>query len=165
MISLTMNRAAAFVVPISFSTSSIPSATCHSSAEISLNMMDVAVGTSLSDTVGTVLSSGNGFLVAETEAWVQPTITLLGPFLNFMSFAMLCRVVASWYPAETKLNEFPWLIVAWPSEPLLRLAKGKIPPAFGVDITPVFWLAIFTFLNEILLGQQGLLVMKVKYGI
>jgi YggT family protein len=76
----------------------------------------------------------------------------------------LCRVVASWYP-ETNLKELPWVIVAWPSEPLLRLVKGAIPPAFGVDITPVFWLAIFTFFNEILLGQQGLLVMKMKYGI
>jgi YggT family protein len=73
-------------------------------------------------------------------------------------------VVSSWYP-ETKLTEFPWVIVAWPSEPLLKLAKGSIPPAFGVDITPVFWLGIFTFINEILLGQQGLLVMKMKYGI
>ncbi|OEU15050.1 putative YGGT family protein [Fragilariopsis cylindrus CCMP1102] len=103
-------------------------------------------------------------LLAETEAWVKPVSTFLGPFLNFMSFAMLCRVVSSWYP-ETNLNSFPWVIVAWPSEPLLKLAKGKIPPAFGVDITPVFWLAIFTFINEILLGQQGLLVMKMKYGI
>jgi YggT family protein len=78
--------------------------------------------------------------------------------------SQLCRVVASWYP-ETNLNKFPWNVVAWPSEPLLRLVKGAIPPAFGVDITPVFWLAIFTFINEILLGQQGLLVMKMKYGI
>jgi YggT family protein len=81
-----------------------------------------------------------------------------------MLLVQLCRVVASWYP-ETNLNKFPWIIVAWPSEPLLRLVKGVIPPAFGVDITPVFWLAIFTFFNEILLGQQGLLVMKMKYGI
>jgi YggT family protein len=85
-------------------------------------------------------------------------------FVFTFLFSQLCRVVASWYP-ETNLNEFPWAIVAWPSEPLLRLVKGSIPPAFGVDITPVFWLAIFTFLNEILLGQQGLLVMKMKYGI
>ncbi len=76
----------------------------------------------------------------------------------------LCRVVSSWYP-ETDLNKLPWNIVAWPTEPLLRLVKGSIPPAFGVDITPVFWLAIFTFINEILLGPQGLLVMKMKYGI
>ena len=72
-------------------------------------------------------------------------------------------MVASWYP-ETDLNKLPWNLVAWPTEPLLRMVKGAIPPAFGVDITPVFWLAIFTFINEILLGPQGLLVMKMKYG-
>lgn len=130
----------------------------------SLSMMDPTIASSISDTVGVAMISGSGLLLAETEAWVKPTATVLGPFLNFMSFAMLCRVVSSWYP-ETNLKEFPWAIVAWPSEPLLRLAKGSIPPAFGVDITPVFWLGIFTFINEILLGQQGLLVMKMKYGI
>lgn len=110
-----------------------------------------------------LFQSNAGLLLAETEGWVQPTAFILGPFLNFLSFAMLCRVVASWYP-ETDLNKLPWNIVAWPTEPLLRLVKGSIPPAFGVDITPVFWLAIFTFINEILLGPQGLLVMKMKYG-
>jgi hypothetical protein len=29
-------------------------------------------------------------LLAQTEAWVQPTITVLDPFLNLMSFAMVC---------------------------------------------------------------------------
>ena len=29
-------------------------------------------------------------MLAETEAWVQPTALLLGPFLNFLSFAMVC---------------------------------------------------------------------------
>jgi len=72
--------------------------------------------------------------------------------------------VASWYP-DTDLNKLPWNLIAWPTEPLLKLVKGSIPPAFGVDITPVFWLGIFTFINEILLGPQGLLVMKMKYGI
>jgi len=43
--------------------------------------------------------------------------------------------------------------------------RGSIPPAFGVDITPIVWLGIFSFFNEILLGQQGLLTMKMKYGI
>lgn len=125
--------------------------------------MDVSAITEASHALSTAAAS-SGMLLAETEAWVQPTALVLGPFLNFLSFAMLCRVVASWYP-ETNLNKVPWVFVAWPTEPLLRLVKGVVPPAFGVDITPVFWLAIFTFLNEILLGQQGLLVMKMKYGI
>jgi YggT family protein len=100
-----------------------------------------------------------------TEAWVQPLILVLDPFLNFMSFAMLARVVLSWYP-EIKFKDAPWsAIVVIPTDSLLRLAKGFVPPAFGVDITPVFWLAIFTFIHEIFLGQQGLLTLKLKYGI
>jgi YggT family protein len=103
-------------------------------------------------------------MTAATEAWVQPTADFLGPFLNFLSFAMLARVVLSWYP-NTKVSDFPWIIVAVPTEPLLRAIKGLVPPAFGVDITPIVWLGFFTFVNEILLGQQGLLTMKLKYGI
>ena len=126
-------------------------------------MVDVSALSEVSNNIATAVASSD-LILAEKEPWVQPLAFVLGPFLNFLSFAMLCRVVASWYP-ETNLNEFPWNVVAWPTEPLLRVVKGSIPPAFGVDITPVFWLAIFTFINEILLGQQGLLVMKMKYGI
>jgi len=59
----------------------------------------------------------------------------------------------------------PYLLVAVPTQGLLRAVRDLIPPAFGVDITPIFWLAIFTFIHEILLGQQGLLTLKLKYGI
>ena len=59
----------------------------------------------------------------------------------------------------------PWILVAWPTESLLRSIRNVVPPAFGVDITPIVWLGIFTFVHEILLGQQGLLTMKIKYGI
>ena len=78
--------------------------------------------------------------------------------------AMLCRIVLSWYP-KANANEVPFNIIVWPTEPLLRLVRGSIPPAFGVDITPVVWLGLFSFMNEIFLGQQGLLTMKMKYGI
>lgn len=111
-----------------------------------------------------LLPDASLLLLAETEPWVQPSALILDPFLNLMSFAMLARVVLSWYP-EQRVNQFPWAIVVFPTEPLLRAVKGFVPPAFGVDITPVFWLAIFTFVHEILLGQQGLLTMKIKYGI
>jgi YggT family protein len=118
---------------------------------------------SISDNTNNVLTS---FVLAQTtEVWVQPTILILDPLLNFMSFAMLARVVLSWYP-EIKIKDVPWTaIVIFPTDPLLRLVKGVVPPAFGVDITPVFWLAIFTFIHEIFLGQQGLLTLKLKYGI
>lgn len=119
---------------------------------------------SVSDLILTHASTSSTLMLAETEAWVQPTITILGPILGLLSFAMLCRVVISWYPS-TNLNEFPWNVVAWPTEPFLKTTRNVVPPAFGVDITPFVWLGIFTFLNEIFLGQQGLLVLKIKYGI
>jgi YggT family protein len=81
-----------------------------------------------------------------------------------IDFLQLARVVLSWYP-KTDVKEAPWIFLVVPTQPLLNVAKGFVPPAFGVDITPVFWLAIFTFIHEILLGQQGLLTMKIKYGI
>mmetsp|Transcript_24561 Transcript_24561/g.55023 ORF Transcript_24561/g.55023 Transcript_24561/m.55023 type:complete len:174 (-) Transcript_24561:432-953(-) len=106
----------------------------------------------------------SSMMISETEAWVQPLSAVLGPFLNFFSFAMLCRIVLSWYPTANA-NEVPFNLIVWPTEPLLRLVRGSIPPAFGVDITPVVWLGLFSFMNEIFLGQQGLLTMKMKYGI
>ena len=165
---------------------------------------------------------------SQTEPWVQPLSNVLDPFLNFMSFAMLSRVVLSWYPeivasnvdttsgsnsdeniagtpapqqqqqqqppsspeeitktesseesdtvvpqlttattTKSEKTSLPiWItLIVIPTQPLLQAVKDIVPPAFGVDITPVFWLAIFTFIHEILLGQQGLLTMKIKYGI
>ncbi|KAL7486358.1 hypothetical protein ACHAW6_011954 [Cyclotella cf. meneghiniana] len=109
-------------------------------------------------------ATSSSVMLSETEAWVQPLSLVLGPVLSLLSLAMLCRIVLSWYPTAN-VNELPFNVVVWPTEPLLRLLRGSVPPAFGVDITPVVWLGIFTFLNEILLGQQGLLTMKIKYGI
>lgn len=103
-------------------------------------------------------------LLSETEAWVQPTAIFLEVFTNFLSLAMLIRVVLSWYPTMN-IKEFPWILVVVPTEPLLKAVRNSIPPAFGVDITPIVWLGFFTFVHEILLGQQGLLTMKIKYGI
>ncbi|KAL7560021.1 hypothetical protein ACA910_013512 [Epithemia clementina (nom. ined.)] len=127
-------------------------------------MTDVSLNAAITTVVTAASFVSSSIQLSETEAWVQPTIFIMDPVLNFFSFAMLARVVLSWYP-KIKLSEMPWAIVALPTEPFLRIVKGVVPPAFGVDITPVFWLAISTFLHEILLGQQGLLIMKIKYGI
>lgn len=113
---------------------------------------------------GASYASSNSLLLAETEPWVQPLANVLDPFLNLMSFAMLTRVVLSWYPTMN-VKELPWILVVLPTEPLLRAARGVVPPAFGVDITPIVWLGVFTFIHEILLGQQGLLILKLQYGI
>ncbi|MGK3745766.1 MAG: hypothetical protein ACI90V_012627, partial [Bacillariaceae sp.] len=52
-----------------------------------LSMMDLSVASSLSETVGNVVmmsTPSTSLLLAETEAWVKPVSTCLGPFLNFM---------------------------------------------------------------------------------
>ncbi|KAL3759485.1 hypothetical protein ACHAWU_000784 [Discostella pseudostelligera] len=133
-----------------------------SSSQLLVDTLD-SLATSHGGDGGMMLTSSS-IILSETEAWVQPLSFVLGPFLTFFSFAMLCRIVLSWYPSAS-VNEFPFSIVVWPTEPLLRLIRGSIPPAFGVDITPVVWLGLFSFMNEIFLGQQGLLTMKMKYGI
>lgn len=151
------------------SPTAIPQASVRSLASASasstnspLHMMDTAMVDSIM--LASSSATASSIVISETEPWVQPLANVLGPFLNIFSFAMLCRVVISWYPT-TNLNELPYSIAVWPTEPLLKAIRGSIPPAFGVDITPIVWLGIFTFFNEILLGQQGLLTMKIKYGI
>jgi uncharacterized protein YggT (Ycf19 family) len=57
------------------------------------------------------------------------------------------------------LNQMPYSLIAWPTEPFLRPTRKLIPSFGGVDITPFIWLAILAFVREILLGQQGILTM------
>jgi hypothetical protein len=41
-------------------------------------------------TISTALNDVPSIMLSETEAWVQPLATILGPFLNLFSFAMVC---------------------------------------------------------------------------
>ena len=58
----------------------------------------------------------------------------------------------------------PWNIAAWPTEPILKVTRQVIPPVAGVDVTPIVWVAIISFFNEILLGPQGLFTIIQKKG-
>jgi YggT family protein len=89
---------------------------------------------------------------ANLTAWI------LGPVLGLMIFLFIFRIVLTWYP-QVDLNRFPFNVVAWPTEPFLVPLRKLVPPIGGVDITPIIWVGIFSFLREILLGQQGLLTM------
>lgn len=64
----------------------------------------------------------------------------------------------SWYP-KLPVGKFPYVIAYAPTEPLLRITRKLIPPLGGVDVTPVVWFGLISFLNEILVGPQGLLVL------
>lgn len=80
----------------------------------------------------------------------------LGLFLAVMTILFIFRIILTWYP-QINLKQFPYSLVAYPTEPFLAPSRKVIPPLGGVDITPVIWVGIFTLLREILLGQQGLL--------
>ncbi|PMB41886.1 hypothetical protein CEN47_01955, partial [Fischerella thermalis CCMEE 5319] len=71
------------------------------------------------------------------------------------------RIVLTWYP-QIDLNRLPFNLVAWPTEPFLTPMRKLVPPIGGVDITPIIWVGIFSLLRELLLGQQGLLIMMSK---
>uniref|UniRef100_A0A2P2JYS2 Protein COFACTOR ASSEMBLY OF COMPLEX C SUBUNIT B CCB3, chloroplastic n=1 Tax=Rhizophora mucronata TaxID=61149 RepID=A0A2P2JYS2_RHIMU len=85
-------------------------------------------------------------------------VGILGPFLSAFAFLFILRIVMSWYP-KLPVGEFPFVIAYAPTEPLLIPTRKVIPPLGGVDITPVVWFGLISFLNEILVGPQGILVL------
>lgn len=85
-------------------------------------------------------------------------IHILGPLFTSFNFLFIIRIVMSWYP-QLPVNKFPYIIVFAPTEPVLEPTRKLIPPVGGVDVSPVIWVALMSFANEILLGQQGLLVL------
>lgn len=112
----------------------------------------------------TTLSSP-GFLVERLvllvdldPATAKLAIGFLGPFLSGFGFLFIARIVMSWYP-KLPVDKFPYVIAYAPTEPLLLQTRKLIPPLAGVDVTPVVWFALLSFLNEILIGPQGLLVL------
>ena len=89
-----------------------------------------------------------------------PTIAswILGPLLGLMIFLFIFRIVLTWYP-QADGSKFPFNLIVLPTEPFLVPLRKIVQPFGGVDITPIIWVGIFSFLREILLGQQGLLTM------
>ncbi|WP_071515607.1 YggT family protein [Geitlerinema sp. PCC 9228] len=80
----------------------------------------------------------------------------LGILFALMTLLFIFRIVLSWYP-QIDLKQFPFRLVAAPTEPFLAPTRKIVPPLGGVDITPIIWVGIFTLLRELLLGQQGIL--------
>lgn len=91
-------------------------------------------------------------------ATAKLAIGIIGPFLSAFSFLFILRIVMSWYP-KIPLAKFPYVLAYAPTEPFLLQTRKLIPPLAGVDITPVVWVGLLNFLNEILVGPQGLLVL------
>ena len=88
----------------------------------------------------------------------------IGIFLSFLTLVFLIRLILTWYP-KIDLNKGFWLLVAIPTSPILNFTRKLIPPIGGVDVSPVIWIGIISFLREILVGQQGLIKLAMQKSI
>ena len=88
----------------------------------------------------------------------------LGIFLSFLTLVFLIRLILTWYP-KVNLNTGFWLLIAIPTNSILNFTRKLIPPIGGVDVGPVIWIGIISFLREILVGQQGLIKLAIQKSI
>ena len=88
----------------------------------------------------------------------------LGIFLSFLTLAFLIRLILTWYP-KIDFNKGFWLLIAFPTSSILNFTRKLIPPIGGVDVGPVIWIGIISFLREILVGQQGLIKLAIEKSI
>ena len=95
--------------------------------------------------------------LADIDAKTAATIaSLLGPVLNIGQLLMIVRIVLSWYP-NINYGKLPWVLAVRPTEPILAPTRKVIPIVGGLDVTPIVWVALLSFINEIFLGPQGIL--------
>lgn len=91
----------------------------------------------------------------------MPTVVVingvLGVTFAIFTLIFLVRIVLTWYP-QIDLTQGLWKVIYWLSEPVLAPTRRLVPPLGGVDISPVIWVGIVTLLRELLVGQQGLLL-------
>lgn len=88
----------------------------------------------------------------------------LGILLSFLTLVFLIRLILTWYP-KVDLNKGFWILIAIPTSFILNLTRKIIPPIGGVDVGPVIWIGIISFLREILVGQQGLIKLAIQNSI
>ena len=84
--------------------------------------------------------------------------------LSFLTLTFLIRLILTWYP-KVNLNKGVWLLIAIPTSFTLNFTRKIIPPIGGVDVGPVIWVGIISFLREILVGQQGLIKLAIERSI
>ena len=92
---------------------------------------------------------------------LEPTV---GVILSFLTLVFLIRLILTWYP-KVNLNKGFWLLIAIPTSSILNFTRKFIPPIGGVDVGPVIWIGIISFIREILVGQQGLIKLAIQNSI
>ncbi len=99
-------------------------------------------------------------MISLLKNYLQILDISLGIFLSFLTIVFLIRLILTWYP-KVELNKGFWILVSIPTTYILNLTRKVIPPIGGVDVGPVIWIGIISFLREILVGQQGLIKLAI----
>jgi YggT family protein len=84
--------------------------------------------------------------------------SVLRPVFTAFTLFYIVRIPMTWYPSIDG-KQLPWSIVYIPTEPILNITRKIVPLVGGVDVTPIVWVALLSFFNEILLGPQGILML------
>ena len=95
-------------------------------------------------------------MISLSKNYLQILDITLGILLSFLTIVFLIRLILTWYP-KIDLSKGFWLLISIPTNSILDLTRKVIPPIGGVDVGPVIWIGIISFLREILVGQQGLI--------
>ena len=103
-------------------------------------------------------------MISLLENYLQILDITLGIFLSFLTIVFLIRLILTWYP-KIDINKGFWIIISIPTSSILNLTRKVIPPIGGVDVGPVIWIGIISFLREILVGQQGLIKLIIQKSI
>ena len=99
-------------------------------------------------------------MISLLKNYLQILDITLGIFLAFLTIVFLIRLILTWYP-KVDLNKGLWLLISIPSSSILNLTRKLIPPIGGVDVGPVIWIGVISFIREILVGQQGLIKLAI----
>ena len=99
-------------------------------------------------------------MISLLKNYLQILDITLGIFLSFLTIVFLIRLILTWYPT-VDLNKGLWLLISIPSSSILNLTRKLIPPIGGVDVGPVIWIGVISFIREILVGQQGLIKLAI----
>ena len=103
-------------------------------------------------------------MISLIKNYLQVLDITLGIFLSFLTIVFLIRLILTWYP-KIDLNKGFWLLISIPTSTVLNLTRKIIPPIGGVDIGPVIWIGLTSFIREILVGQQGLIKLAMHQNI
>jgi YggT family protein len=104
------------------------------------------------------------YLAEMDSTTAQTLIYVLKPTLSVYTLLMIVRIVMTWSP-EISGEAFPWSVAYKTTEGLLDKTRKVVKPFNGLDVSPIVWVAILSFLSEVLTGPQGILSLISRKGL